>query len=448
MKTQGLIAVLVTVAIVIGVAIFVATGQKTAEPDPVTVDVGATAKSPEPELEPDGVVIPEPKARKPKQKQTRTAKVSNLAEVPDFTYLKNYDFAVTRAEFVRQVEDIYSVNDNWRPWLNIAEDHVEIVGTGVRVRFAETQADKVTGVGYWDVTPKTARLPLSGLHIVIDPGHIGGDFAKMEERYFKLEDLKPAMEGEMTLDVAKKLAKKLQTAGAAVTLTRTNNYPVTPLRPKDLRSFVVDKYGASQSESAIEHRSELFFYRTAEIRSRAEWINQVYRPDLAICLHFNAEAWGDAENPILLNREHLHLIVNGAYTDGEWALEDQRFLLLQRIFENTHSVESSISKGVIRAFDELSDLPAYQYEANSKRARNVDADPFLWARNLLATRIYECPVIFLEPYVMNSRTTYERIQAGDYEGRREIAGKSRLSLFEEYASAVAAGVIESVSDSR
>lgn len=439
MKTQGLIALLITVALAIGIVIWAATSDTS--PAPVGSSLGATEKSPEPELAqraaPDGSAPQKPK---------RTFKLSNLATAPDYDSLKNYDGAVTRSTFLRQVKDIYSVADNWRPWLDIGEDHVEIVGTGVRVEFAKDEASATGGVKYWDVTPQQDRLPLAGLHIVIDPGHIGGDFAKMEERFFQIDGLTPAMEGEMTLVVARKIAEKLTTAGASVTLTRTNNHPVTPLRPKDLRETIIERYGSEQSEAAIEHRSELWFYRTAEIRERATWVNDVYKPDMVICLHFNAEAWGDADNPILLNREHLHLLVNGAYTDGEWKLDDQRFLLLKRIFENTHEAESKISKGVIDSFKELTDLPAYQYEANSKRARNVDANPYLWARNLLATRIYECPVIFLEPYVMNSRTTYERIQAGDYEGTREVAGKKRLSLFEEYARAVSSGVIRSLSE--
>ena len=64
---------------------------------------------------------------------------------------------------------------------------------------------------------------------------------------------------------------------------------------------------------------------------------------------------------------------------------------------------------------------------------------YLWARNLLANRIFECPVVYLEPYCMNNAETYARIQAGDYDGEREIAGKVRRSIFREYADAIVAG---------
>jgi hypothetical protein len=58
----------------------------------------------------------------------------------------------------------------------------------------------------------------------------------------------------------------------------------------------------------------------------------------------------------------------------------------------------------------------------------------------LANRLYQTPVIYLEPYVMNSELVWERIQAGDYEGEINLGGKPRRSIFREYADAVAEGL--------
>ncbi|RYD62368.1 MAG: hypothetical protein EOP84_34650 [Verrucomicrobiaceae bacterium] len=65
---------------------------------------------------------------------------------------------------------------------------------------------------------------------------------------------------------------------------------------------------------------------------------------------------------------------------------------------------------------------------------------YLWARNLLANRVYRNPVVFLEPYVMNSRPVWKRVQLGDYEGTRIIAGEQRKSIYREYADGVVEGV--------
>ena len=66
----------------------------------------------------------------------------------------------------------------------------------------------------------------------------------------------------------------------------------------------------------------------------------------------------------------------------------------------------------------------------------------LWVRNLLANRLFECPVVYCEPYVMNSRPVYERIQAGDYPGQRNVGGRQIPSIYREYADAVARGLAE------
>ena len=41
---------------------------------------------------------------------------------------------------------------------------------------------------------------------------------------------------------------------------------------------------------------------------------------------------------------------------------------------------------------------------------------------------------------MNSTEDYARIEAGDYEGEREVAGKLRPSIFREYADCAALGL--------
>jgi hypothetical protein len=41
---------------------------------------------------------------------------------------------------------------------------------------------------------------------------------------------------------------------------------------------------------------------------------------------------------------------------------------------------------------------------------------------------------------MNNAETYARIQAGDYAGEREVAGKMRRSIFREYADAIVDGL--------
>ena len=99
-----------------------------------------------------------------------------------------------------------------------------------------------------------------------------------------------------------------------------------------------------------------------------------------------------------------------------------------------------MSSAVADSMAAATKLPAYRYTKPS--AKLVGDTPFVYARNLMANRIYFCPIVFLEPYVMNHEEVYERIGAGDYEGEREVAGKLRKSLSREYADGVADGLVE------
>jgi len=92
-------------------------------------------------------------------------------------------------------------------------------------------------------------------------------------------------------------------------------------------------------------------------------------------------------------------------------------------------------------------LPPYEYPTTNSTTK-VGASGYVYARNLLATRLYRCPVIYCEPYVMNSNDAFARIQAGDYEGTRNVNGVERKSIFREYADSVANGLVEYYSRAR
>ncbi len=85
-------------------------------------------------------------------------------------------------------------------------------------------------------------------------------------------------------------------------------------------------------------------------------------------------------------------------------------------------------------------LPPYEYVTDN--VTKIGTSGYVYARNLMATRLYACPVVYLEPYVMNSREVFARVQAGDYEGARKIEGKERPSIFREYADGVVDGLLD------
>jgi N-acetylmuramoyl-L-alanine amidase len=393
-------------------------------------------------------VLPAP-ALPPSGKESLSAgSLSALAPPPDWNSLEIYQDTISRAEFDESLTTLFTTGEAWRKFIQITETAAHIQ-TGeappanvFTLRFAPLGQTNAAA-RHWKTAaelPTAPRnRPLTGLHIAIDPGHIGGDWAKMEERWFIVGEGQPVREGDMTLHVAQLLKPRLEALGATISLVRDRNEPVTPLRPDSLTSLAQDSSDPARPES-LQKLAERLFYRTAEIRARADLVNKTLKPDLVLCLHFNAEAWGDPLNPTLIDRTHLHLLINGGYNNEEVALADQRFALLEKLLQRTHQEGILIGSTVATTFAEISGLPPYQYPTESKNARAIAGQPFLWARNLLANRLYDCPVIFMEPYVMNSTVDYARIQAGDYSGTREIAGKMRHSIFQEYAVALTEGL--------
>jgi N-acetylmuramoyl-L-alanine amidase len=368
--------------------------------------------------------------------------LSDLAAAPDWSTLNRYQSTITRKNFLILMDRIFTVSPAWRDWIEVGEEAALIRtndGETLRLRFAPEGLESKPP-RYWralaELPPAPPERPLDGLKIAIDPGHIGGRWGKMEERWFQLPGSLPVQEGDMTLQVAKLLKPQLEALGATVTLVRSETEPVTGIRPENLQ----DEARSRENGGDIARLAERLFYRTAEIRARAQLVNDTIQPDLVLCLHFNADAWGDPAAPTLVPANHFHMILNGGYTDDEVALADQRHDLLTKLLQGVHEEERKLSASVAAAFVEKNPMPPYRYNPLAKNHRNVDGNPYLWARNLLANRLYQCPVIYFEPYVMNSSEDHARIQAGDYEGEREVWGKSRPSIFREYADCATRGV--------
>ena len=313
------------------------------------------------------------------------------------------------------------------------------------------------GPRYWRSSNELPKLsdpankPLEDLIIAIDPGHIGGRWAKMEGRWYQVNNSGIEIkEGELTLKIAKILKEKLEPLGSTVNLVRTNNNPVNKLDPKNfiqLAKKTLKSKGLPLSQKNIKRESELIFYRKHEIRRRANIINKRIKPDIAICIHFNAESWGNPTDPILTDNNHLHLLVNGNYSQYEFRLEDNRYHLFLRLFQNIHSEEFELSKSIAKSLARETLLPPYVYRTSN--AKLIDSnEPYIYARNLLANRIYHCPVIFLEPYVMNSKDFYHRAQLGSYKGLKIVNGIKRKNIIEEYTDGIVNGLTEYYSTKR
>jgi N-acetylmuramoyl-L-alanine amidase len=367
-------------------------------------------------------------------------KLTPLATPPDWASLEKFQGSITREEFTRLLTQVYAPRGAWQGTFTIADDHAT-VATDIgkppfRLDFAPDAASAKPVPRYWQ-----PRRSLRGLRIALDPGHLGGEWAKTEERWFQIGNNKPVTEGDMVLHVAKLLKSELERRGASVSLTRSSSKPATNLRPEKLKGPAVKSLrdqGRAINPASLKSEAERLFYRTAEIRARARKVNGQLKPDLVLALHFNAESWGNPARPNLTGIHHMHLLVSGCYSARELSYEDQRYDLMAKLLNRSYDKEVAVSRAVAQSMARATGLPPYTYTGDS--AINVGGSPYVWARNLLANRLFECPVVYLEPYVMNNKEVHDRVQLGDYPGRRNINGIPRESIYREYVRGVVDGL--------
>ena len=386
-------------------------------------------------------------------------KLSTLAINPNWDNLKYYQETISKKKFLQEIQSVYSEGESWKLAAKINNNYVDLKTKGnnsTRIFFSKKNSN-LKAPRFWrkaDELPKLIRStnkPLSNISIAIDPGHIGGEWAKMEGRWYQINNSGIEIkEGELTLEVAKKLKQKLEKLGAKVELVRSEKRPVNQLSPIDFISLakeILKSKGMDSNEKNIKRESEILFYRSHEIRRRAFTVNKKIKPDIVICVHFNAESWGNPYSPILTKKNHLHLLINGNYSRSEFRLEDNRYHLFIRLFQGIHSEEFKISKAVAQSMAKETGLPPYKYKTSNAKLLDTN-EPYIYTRNLLANRIYHCPVIFLEPYVMNNKEFYYRVKLGSYSGFKTINGKKRKSLMDEYTDGVVNGLKKYYIESR
>ncbi len=168
-------------------------------------------------------------------------------------------------------------------------------------------------------------------------------------------------------------------------------------------------------------------------------MNNVLHPDLVLCLHFDADDWPDPQHHALVHGQHFHILVDGSYLPSEIANHEQRIEMLERIADGAGTEELAVARAMAESAAPIFGQPPFGYSGANGIA--LGGEGYVWGRNLLADRLYRCPVVFFEPYVANSVEGYARIRAGEYSGTRVFDGVARKNIFEEYCDAVVAGLV-------
>ncbi len=197
----------------------------------------------------------------------------------------------------------------------------------------------------------------------------------MEGRYFKLDGDPSVEEAKLNMMTCDLLAERLEADGATVVWAKHNFEPTTDLRPESLHREAIAalalRPGTTKKispepiiQTMIDHEAARLFYLVAEIRARGEIVNRLH-PDLTICVHYNADEWGDPDHPKLVEHSRLVIFVNGAYEPSEVAFDDMKHDLLRKLLDRDAGPEE---KGCALVGQEMLDLLKYPPESISRIA--------------------------------------------------------------------------------
>lgn len=273
--------------------------------------------------------------------------------------------------------------------------------------------------------------PLMGLRVAIDPGHIGGEFSKLEQRYIEMEpneqnQLKEKAffnEGTLSTITAKKIAQRVEELGGETFLTR--HRPGQVALAKDFYMWmyedfplVVDQLTADFEPAKIikeknwwQNQAEPFeifrsTYNFLEIEKRAEIINN-FNPDVTISCHYNLGGIYDDRglNPGTQD-DHMLFFVAGAFKRGHLRDEgirksslkspDSRYEFVRLLV--TNDIEESIKLAQIGLKHAKKTLNIRTGDdQNYHKVLCLKQSDGIYHRNLMLSRLVHSPIIYFEP---------------------------------------------------
>ncbi|MFA6526935.1 MAG: hypothetical protein WCT20_00750 [Candidatus Babeliales bacterium] len=286
--------------------------------------------------------------------------------------------------------------------------------------------------------------PLAGLRVALDPGHLGGVMARIEDRFI---DMKLAHknnqhvqfdEGTLATATAKILRSCLVQLGAKVLLTREEpGQPVYQLSfsewciqelkitnendwfdPKIQQTIInyLIAHGSSPEElnkrfdvTTLDKRVELIkqtlfrrCYNGYDLRARAEKIN-AFAPHLTIIIHYNAMEVNDTSKA-----NYILTFIPGNFLKGELTTQQSHYeflrLLLTDDLENSLALSSTIAQTLNATLNvPLQSKDNYQPEISRFVTDGV------YCRNLALTRLVQSPLCYGETLIQNNPEVAEQL---------------------------------------
>jgi hypothetical protein len=249
------------------------------------------------------------------------------------------------------------------------------------------------------------KHPLSKAKIAIDPGHFGGQFARLEERYVSIEldgKILEFDEGTLTFLTALQLKKMLEAQGATVLLTRKaigeGAYPEPFFDWLKEHPELWEK-GMALSTIFLKH------YNRLDLRSRAELINN-FKPDLTVLIHYNAidSELPDPRRTKPTNRNFNLVFIPGGFCKGELANPEDRYHFLRLICTQDLELSRQMAQDLVERFTKYLGVPPLK---SAKKevcgfGNSLVSAEGVFCRNLCLTRLIQSPLCYGETLIQNN----------------------------------------------
>lgn len=319
------------------------------------------------------------------------------------------------------------------------------------------------------------RQSLNGVRIALDPGHMGGDIWDFRTgKFVQNRKGERLSEGLLALQTALLLEERLTRRGAQVLLTRRTLDSVEKTRYEDLGLEPYAKKELLESTlqpwflqtlrkapvgpelfAAFEKRKEFrqlfsegmrwkYFIHGADLEARAQMINN-FRPDVALCLHFDAATKNNGLSPRPLKLTKTYIA--GGFEPTEFASRSDRALFAQhalnkKIWEESRRLSRHIVSQISQRLQMKPETPQV--------STTPEIEKGVIARNLALTRhLVGIPFSYVESFYYNDKDEFNALKSKDYvisiDGQPYAYSKRLLDLVNALEAAIISYVSEDVS---
>lgn len=286
-------------------------------------------------------------------------------------------------------------------------------------------------LGSSDALP-ALKKSLANCKIAIDPGHFGGEYSHLEQRFVEISFQKKLLafnEGDLTFLTALYLKELLEKEGAEVFLTRTK-------REEGALSQNFFQFLQTHPDLWLTQKTltQLFrgVYNGVDLYARAEKIN-TFKPDVTVIIHYNAHDSQKEKYTSITDKNYNMVFIPGSFGEGELKEKKARYEFLRLLVTSDFTLSKQFSRIVLRKFNEHLQVPTVTPSDGTRylETASIEVEKGVYARNLALTRLVHGPLCYGESLVQNNLEEALRLSRLD----TEIQGYPCSSRLKEVALA-------------